>query len=108
MREVLDLGSKVENFVFPVENRFLLYQESALPLPGSNSLIINNNILPAGIPLSCDSLTCSDVRNCNYRIANGALGKTAEGLWNSMTKLGITNVSNEFNPIYRLQDLERH
>ncbi|XP_058739316.1 agamous-like MADS-box protein AGL62 [Vicia villosa] len=35
MREVFDLGAKVENFGYPVENRFVVLQETNAPLPVS-------------------------------------------------------------------------
>lgn len=47
------------------------------------------------------------MRNCNFGIGNGEMGNISEGLWRSMTNLGITNILNDFDPVARLEELER-
>lgn len=60
-----------------------------------------------GIPLTCESLTHSDVMNFNSRVVKRALEKASEGLWNSMCKYEIANLSKECDPIKILEDIER-
>lgn len=95
----------MEEFHHLVGNRFILYHDQPPILLGSN-FCHKSNYLSGGVPLSCDSLTHSDVRNYNSEIVNGELGSVAEGLWRSMTNLGITNITEEFDPIVRLEEME--
>lgn len=84
-------------------DRFLLYHDLPPPLSSSKHLFFKHSFVSSGVHLSCESLTHSDVRNCNFRIVNGEMGNIYEGLWRSMTNLGISNISKEFDPVARLE-----
>lgn len=107
MREVIHLGSRVEDFDYPMGNRYVLYHEPSIPQPGNKPLFLKPNFLSGRIPLSCESLSQSDVRNCNMRIVNGEVGNISEGMWRSMKNLGITNISNKFDLVSGIKEMER-
>lgn len=65
MKDVIHLRSRVEDFHCPVGNRYVLYHVRSS---------IKSNFLSGGVPLSCESLSQFDFRNCNRRIANGKVG----------------------------------
>lgn len=106
MREVIDLGAKVDNFVYPVDSCFLHTKDPSKPHSGSYSYALNKSN-PVELPLSCDSLTHSDVRNCTTRITNGGMGKMVVEMRSSINRLGITNVSDSYDLISRIRELER-
>lgn len=107
MREVLNLGEKVEGFVYPVEPSLSRNLEHDKLVTVSDIVPSKFNVMSDGLSLSCDSLTHSDVMNCKSRVVKHALGKASEGLWNFMNNLGIANLSKDFDPIKRLEDMER-
>lgn len=67
---------------------------------------LKDNFLSGGIRLTCDSLSQSDIENCNKRILKGAIRKATEGLRKSMNRLGIINRADNFDPIQKLLDME--
>lgn len=106
MKEVINFGVKVENYIYPVESRFVHNKDLPKPQSGSFSYALNNQLL-VELPLTRDSPPHSDIRICNNRITYGGMGNMALGMWNSMNTLGITNVSNAYDPIARTQELEK-
>lgn len=74
---------------------------------GLKLLFLKSNFLFGGIPLSCESISPSNVRNYNRRIVNGELENISKGLWRSMNSFGIKIVSNNCDPISRIEELER-
>lgn len=101
MHELFNLGEKAEKFDFPME---LLRKEGGRNSSGDLSLLENyknNDCL-----LSGNSLTYSDIMNYNNRIEKGSLGNMSVGLWNSMNRIGIINVSEAFDPISKIKELE--
>lgn len=103
MRAVFELGEKVENFIYPVEYSVAAASKE---IPGSN-LFIPNNCLYMDFPLSSNSITHSRILNCNSRIHKGGLGNMSVGMRNAMNRLGITTVSDAYDPISKIQELER-
>lgn len=102
IREVLDLGEKIDDFAYPAEPSILWD-----PQYKRDTSFVKQIFLSNGLPLTCDSFTHSDIINCNTREVNRVLGKASEGLWNSMNKLGIANFSNAFDPILKLEEMEK-
>ncbi|XP_058784217.1 uncharacterized protein LOC131658988 [Vicia villosa] len=97
----------VEDFCYPVENQIPPEQDKDDNFPGSAPLCSKINLLPAGVQLSCESLTHSDILNCNKRINNRGMGLASEGLWKSMNSLGIVlNSKEKFDPVQKIVDLE--
>lgn len=92
MRELSSLGEKVDNFVYPVE----MPASCSSSIPGSNS----------NVHLSGNSLSVSGIMNCHRRIVNGGLAHSAEGLWNHMTRLGLSKIVEEFDPVARIKEWE--
>lgn len=107
MREVFNLGEKIENFVYLVEPYLsqLNDQVKAASVPACDHPCFNVKL--DGLPLTCELLSHFDVMNYNSRVVKIAFGKTSEGMWNSMSKLGIANLSNECDPVKRLKEMER-
>ncbi|XP_058726994.1 uncharacterized protein LOC131598405 [Vicia villosa] len=85
LREIFDLGERVDNFVYPADLVFLMNS-------GNESRNLHGGC-SAGRSISIDSLTNSDVMNCIARVIKRTLGNNSEGLWKSMNNLGITNSS---------------
>lgn len=105
MRDIIDIGEKVEDHVYLVEAFYLLKQDQIRTNSGTVHGHLKSNFALGDIPVSSDSLTHYDVRNlrnCNSRVVKGVPRKALEGLWNSMNKLGISLTSNAFEPILRL------
>lgn len=67
---------------------------------------LKDNFMSGGIWLTCDSLSHSNIENCNTRMLKGAIGKATEGLWKSINRLGIINRADNFDPIQRMADME--
>lgn len=67
MMEVINLGYKVEKFVYPVEHRNVYSMEQIWKKPGSLTLALSNT-LSKDLIISCNSITHSDIRNFNNRI----------------------------------------
>lgn len=103
MRALFDLGENVDNFIYLVE--FSVAATNMIK-SGSNFLY-SNNYLNLEVPLSSSSLTHSGIRNCNNRFENGGFSNMEVGLWNHMNRLGITKVSDAYDPISRIQELEK-
>lgn len=106
MRVVFDLGAKADKFIYPVEYRNIQNADFTIPLSGSSSSILYKKN-SGNMSLSYNSLTHSDIRNCNSRISLGGLGNMAIAMWNSMNRIGITSVSDAFEPIARIQEFEK-
>lgn len=83
MREIFDLGEKVDNFIYPAE---FCQPDFRRPSPGSVSLT-QNNLLQPDFTLTYNSLTHSEIRNCNNRIEKGGLGNMSIDLRNSMNRI---------------------
>lgn len=104
IREVLNLGGRAKNFVYPAEPLIHCNSDN---LPGVVFYPHKSNYLSHGLPLTCDSLNHSDFINCNNRVGKRVFGKASEGLWNSMNNLGIVNVSKEYDLIQKLEEMEK-
>lgn len=79
IREVINLGEKVDNFIYPAEpnsNR----EKSKGQIQGTLLIPPKPNYLSNGLPLTCESLTQSDIINCNSRIVNTFISKAFVGL----------------------------
>ncbi|XP_058734228.1 uncharacterized protein LOC131605958 [Vicia villosa] len=110
IREVLDLGERVLEFSHPIQSG-IQHRKIIQLSPGSqaNNKTISfakNNYLSGGIPLTCESISSSNIRNCNRRGANSGSNNAAEGIWNSISRLGIINISENFDPIKSLKEME--
>lgn len=79
MTDIIDLRDKVKKFIYLVESFFPLKQEQKIHQPGIIFWPPKFNFLSYGLLLTCESLTHSDVRNCNLRVVKGILGKASEG-----------------------------
>lgn len=104
MRDVFNLGEKIENFVYPVEPYLSQLNDQFLKDDGVEEDEARER--RQGLPASCDSLSQQDVLNCNARVLKRAFGKASEGLWNSMSKIGISNLHKEGDPVERIKEME--
>lgn len=109
MREVLYLGGKADGFIYPMEPK--LHHDHVLSKKVSGKVLENNSsnddYLSDWIRLTCDSLSHSDIENCNNRMLKSVLGKATEGIWNSMNRFGIINRIEGFDPIQKMAEMEQ-
>lgn len=79
MRDVFELREKVEKCIYLVEHCTLPRLDRSKKKPSSFSKVPKNPLI-LDLPLSNDSLTHSEVRNCNYRIEKGGIGNMSVGI----------------------------
>lgn len=101
MREILELGEKVKKYIYQVE-----YGAKEFSNSGSVSYVPQFPKI-SYLQLSSYSLTHYEIINCNLTIEKGGLGSVSVGMWNLINRLGIVNVSEDFDPISKIKELER-